>query len=753
MLILSISSLAFNIKPAKGEWTGTVYIRADGSIDPPDAPIITYDNVTYTLIGNITSFGDGIVVERCDIIIDGSGYALEGPWHFTPRLNQELYSGVYIQACRVTVKNMKIKNFFYGVFSYLEDNNITENDLVNNARGICLNGGFNGIFNNVVAKNNITNNYDAGIMLFGILNNNMITNNRIINNSRHGIWSVSDEFHDNVISANIFINDGWYLGELSSNFYDNIVVNNTVNGKPLVYLENISNATVGDSGQVILVNCSEILVNALNLSNTDAGIQLWKTTNTIVTGCNISDCSFVGISLKSSYNNTISANNFNRSDNNTSYQHGLWLSRSDNNTIYQNVFINTGLHVSDSYDNIVANNLVNGKPLIYLQNVSNITIEDAGQIILVHCEDIKIEKLKLSNTAVGIELLGTNDTAISENDLSNSAIGIFLGTDSYGNVIAKNNLVANFIGVRIFSAYSNIFSRNRVIGCAYGVSLSLDSSGNILYENDILSNFYSGLQFYRSSVNEVYHNNIINNTIQVDFKDSWNIFDDGYPSGGNYWSDYNGADSNGDGIGDTPYIIDEYNVDHYPLMGPWTSEGANVSVTPSSELTITFKNVTSAGITTASKLDTGPEPPSGFKLAENYYDIETTANYAETIELRITYDDCNMTVEEETSLSLMHWDETLQQWINITTLLDTENNIIYGETNHLSTFAITVPYIPGDVDGDLKVKMDDIIAICDAFGSKVGQPKYDPNLDINNDNKISMDDIMTAVEHFGQHYP
>jgi hypothetical protein len=112
MLILSISSLAFNIKPAKGEWTGTVYIRADGSIDPPDAPIITYDNVTYTLIGNITSFGDGIVVERCDIIIDGSGYALEGPWHFTPRLNQELYSGVYIQACRVTVKNMKIKNFF-----------------------------------------------------------------------------------------------------------------------------------------------------------------------------------------------------------------------------------------------------------------------------------------------------------------------------------------------------------------------------------------------------------------------------------------------------------------------------------------------------------------------------------------------------------------------------------------------------------------------------------------------------------------
>jgi hypothetical protein len=51
--------------------------------------------------------------------------------------------------------------------------------------------------------------------------------------------------------------------------------------------------------------------------------------------------------------------------------------------------------------------------------------------------------------------------------------------------------------------------------------------------------------------------------------DSWgydNTWDDGYPSGGNYWSDYNGYDSDHDGIGDTPYFIDENNTDHYPLM-------------------------------------------------------------------------------------------------------------------------------------------------------------------------------------------
>jgi len=45
--------------------------------------------------------------------------------------------------------------------------------------------------------------------------------------------------------------------------------------------------------------------------------------------------------------------------------------------------------------------------------------------------------------------------------------------------------------------------------------------------------------------------------------------DYGYPSGGNYWSDYNGTDANHDGIGDTPYVIDTKNADNYPLMTPY----------------------------------------------------------------------------------------------------------------------------------------------------------------------------------------
>jgi hypothetical protein len=63
----------------------------------------------------------------------------------------------------------------------------------------------------------------------------------------------------------------------------------------------------------------------------------------------------------------------------------------------------------------------------------------------------------------------------------------------------------------------------------------------------------------------------VNNAGQVYTERSNNTWDDGYPSGGNYWSDYltqyaNATEIDHTGIGNTSYVIDANNIDRYPLM-------------------------------------------------------------------------------------------------------------------------------------------------------------------------------------------
>jgi parallel beta-helix repeat protein len=115
--------------------------------------------------------------------------------------------------------------------------------------------------------------------------------------------------------------------------------------------------------------------------------------------------------------------------------------------------------------------------------------------------------------------------------------------------------------------------------------LETSSNNNTLVGNNVASNYNGILVGYSSNNNTIYHNNFIDNVAQV-YDYAWeypispsiNVWDDGYPSGGNYWSNYVGVDvksgpnqdlHGSDEIGDTPYVIDANNTDHYPLMNPY----------------------------------------------------------------------------------------------------------------------------------------------------------------------------------------
>jgi len=135
------------------------------------------------------------------------------------------------------------------------------------------------------------------------------------------------------------------------------------------------------------------------------------------------------------------------------------------------------------------------------------------------------------------------------------------------NITIKNGGINNFwVGIRLSFSEDIVISGNTIASnVIYGIDLSL-SDNNIITGNNITSNLVS-LILYMASSNIIYHNNFIDNTEKPTVSGiSPNIWDGGYPSGGNYWSDYTGIDANGDGIGDTPYIINWMNKDRYPFM-------------------------------------------------------------------------------------------------------------------------------------------------------------------------------------------
>jgi parallel beta-helix repeat protein len=213
--------------------------------------------------------------------------------------------------------------------------------------------------------------------------------------------------------------------------------------------------------------------------------------------------------------------------------------------------------------------------------------------------------LQGSGSGIGISLTNINYSTITNTNIKNFGCGIRLDT-SFDNLVTDNSIAYcvrqgvlllyacfNYIcendvtntgpgpGVRSVGVSLTYSSNNNTIvdnnisdNTAYGIGLEYSCSYNIIAENMIANNG-CGMRVYYSSENKIYHNNF-NNTSQLNHAvPNYNVWDDGYPSGGNYWSDYSGTDSyrgpsqnetGSDGIGDTPYVVDADNRDRYPLM-------------------------------------------------------------------------------------------------------------------------------------------------------------------------------------------
>jgi parallel beta-helix repeat protein len=178
----------------------------------------------------------------------------------------------------------------------------------------------------------------------------------------------------------------------------------------------------------------------------------------------------------------------------------------------------------------------------------------------------------------GIHLSSSSNCQIIQSTLTGNAFyGLGLYDSSYNN-IAKNNFTANkWVALNLASSLHNSIDTNQMVGNNYALEL-VDSSYNSITGNTVIDNT-NGIELSNSQNNSIFHNNFINHTLQVTLVSSVGIWDEGYPSGGNYWADNpNRTDSfrgpnqdqpGSDGICDTPYSINLDNQDRYPLMNAY----------------------------------------------------------------------------------------------------------------------------------------------------------------------------------------
>jgi parallel beta-helix repeat protein len=407
----------------------------------------------------------------------------------------------------------------------------------------------------------VINGHTDGINLHTV-QNCRIFNNTASSNENRGIWLSSSS--NNNITGNNALNNNDGIG-LSNSFQNNITSNTVFTN------ENDGISLDFSSENRILNN------NASNNEN--------------------------GISIQGSHNNTIKNNNASLND-----HAGIYLVDSIGNTLAENTMINNGILLRgvvfeywNTHD-IDTSNTVNGKPVYYWKNRNGGKVPaGAGQVILANCTDISVEGQELTYGSIGIELgYSSNNYIVKNNVSSNNIHGISLWfsnentissnfvsshtwdgiemRDSDGNNIINNDVSNNMYGLWIgHSCWNNIID-NFVSNHGLGFYLYNDSESNNIISNKISNNNVGIRIMEETSNNLIYHNRIIDNSNQgIDDTNNSNQWDNGYPSGGNYWSDYDGIDLNStpsqdipppDGIGDTPYVIDPDSQDNYPLMDP-----------------------------------------------------------------------------------------------------------------------------------------------------------------------------------------
>jgi hypothetical protein len=221
------------------------------------------------------------------------------------------------------------------------------------------------------------------------------------------------------------------------------------------------------------------------------------------------------------------------------------------------------------------------------------------------------------------------------------------------------------------------------------------------------------------------------------------VWDNGYPSGGNYWSNYDGTDSysgpcqnvtGSDGVGDTPYVIDGSNQDNYPLMTPHTPHDLVVIHSTTSRTVVGQGSSLNINATVANRGD----------YTENF-NVTAYANTTIIASQNVTLPAGNSATVTFTwntaGFAKGNYSISAYAW-PVPGECDTADNTFIDGTVQVA--------IPGDLNGDGSVDGSDFFILLQAWGTT---PPSDPRADPNDDGSVDGSDFFILLQNWGNSDP
>jgi parallel beta-helix repeat protein len=594
LLLTSILTLAFNIQPVKA--SGSIYIRADGSVDPPTAPISTVDNVIYTLTGNITSDAWGVVVERSNIIIDGNGHMLQGTGIG--------YGFNLTSVSNVTIKSIRIIAFTYCVYlnesfntnlfgNYIADNGVgiyigfsSGNSIIGNHLTASRGDGSIYLYyssRNTINGNNLTST-SSGIYL-GFSSNNSIYSNTI---TQIGFMSIRlFESTNNIVAGNKII-DNERCGISISGSAKNFIINNTIINNPDGGIR--LGSIVYDNGTTTYSRENTIIGNTI--SNSGEGIALWYSDANIIYHNNFVNNPYL-VYTEESYNN-VWDNGYPSGGNYWSDYTGVdadgdgigdtpYVIDAENQDRYPLMHpwsslpvhnINTGLGYATIQEAINAPETLDGHTIFveagtYHEHVivnkthlslfgeSGKTIVDGdgtGSVIYAEATGVNISGFTIQHGTGGVVNWG-GFAFISNNTIIHCSYGIYFERSAYSNTIINNTIRLNNYGICIpVDAYGTSIYNNKLMDNNYGISISPPSGWAVrdtIISGNVIANNRIGIELWGSDSGTIIGNQIANNTdygIDVNYCTNNKIYHNNFINNGiqahlwshnsqNFWDD------------------------------------------------------------------------------------------------------------------------------------------------------------------------------------------------------------------------